>query len=243
MRAFPNSQQPGCYQWELFQREVTGLPLLDGCTHVDVRFIQLTQLWCALELKGHVGCNLHARYTSTSTCACLVPFHQVAIPVVPTVRVQVTFSEFRQAPKAPAVAGVDEAVEFQDALGGGEAEVDEGDDFHTPTGSPERGEGSEGGGGQSSSWLDWMRRKGGGKDSSGLASHGGEGGTSGRLKAGVGNGLEVGGEDVWAENPFVIPPEYRWVNEKEKRRREKEKRRQQKQAAKKASDLKRTGKT
>lgn len=128
---------------------------------------------------------------------------QVAIPIIPTIRVAVTFSKFEE------YHGRAQKVKELNERGGGKEE--DGDEFHTPTGSPERENDSDG----KPSWFGWVKGRprgvGGGEmedDNLGVGEERGEG----------------GGGERWVEDPFAIP-DYLWLDMVERRRREKEKKR------------------
>lgn len=123
---------------------------------------------------------------------------KVAIPIIPTIRVSVTFSCFE---------------EYRGPVGSieGEGEEEDDDNFHTPTGSPERETDSGKRG-----WLAWVR---------------------GEKSTGFGKVVEEerGEEETpnrWAVNPFEIPSDYRWIDMQERKRRDREKRKRAKAKAK-----------
>eukprot|EP00271_Cylindrocystis_brebissonii_P007231 TRINITY_DN2052_c0_g1_i1.p1 TRINITY_DN2052_c0_g1~~TRINITY_DN2052_c0_g1_i1.p1 ORF type:complete len:766 (+),score=199.88 TRINITY_DN2052_c0_g1_i1:261-2558(+) len=132
---------------------------------------------------------------------------KIAIPIIPTIRVSVTFSKFEEYHGArPRTADDKEAK----TAGGGEEEDDE---FHTPTGSPER----EGEVAKKGSWFLLGR----GKKAGSYDDLHGEGGAA---------SLEE--QARWLEDPFEIPKDYEWIDLKERKRREREKRKKAKAKAK-----------
>eukprot|EP00271_Cylindrocystis_brebissonii_P007233 TRINITY_DN2052_c0_g1_i3.p2 TRINITY_DN2052_c0_g1~~TRINITY_DN2052_c0_g1_i3.p2 ORF type:complete len:329 (+),score=106.27 TRINITY_DN2052_c0_g1_i3:1497-2483(+) len=132
---------------------------------------------------------------------------KIAIPIISTIRVSVTFSKFEEYHGArPRTADDKEAK----TAGGGEEEDDE---FHTPTGSPER----EGEVAKKGSWFLLGR----GKKAGSYDDLHGEGGAA---------SLEE--QARWLEDPFEIPKDYEWIDLKERKRREREKRKKAKAKAK-----------